>query len=306
MFGKTGAPELPMPSSLFISSHIQPYLVSHNPNLHLKKSSWKKAQKFLKEMSKEGFLTIRERGGEVVITSMNLSNPQVMQFELYDLPTVRKAKRDEETTTKKTGEMIEIRQLWKPTGKVSAVFEAVGKSKSGLYTAPEIREVLQLYIDREGLVDASNRRMVRLDSVLSAFVDTAQLCVGRDVLVERALKSSAQYHALGAGKPQRGPPPRVKVVTEKRQGNKVVMRIANLDAFGIDLGDVASELRVVCASSTSVGAAPGNLHAREVLVQGAHVGAVVACLWRRGVAQGHLDLADRAAKKNTAKASMAV
>lgn len=71
-----------------------------------------------------------------------------------------------------------------------------------------------------------------------------------------------------------------------RNNRRTVTSIINLESFGIDLEDLAEELKKACAGSASIqplqGASP-KLGLQEILVQGSQVKIVTEALLARGV-----------------------
>jgi len=67
-------PALPIPASLLYSAHILPNRPSYIPvgnrdEVVIAKSDWKKLGKWMKEVSKDGLIKIKETKGEVIVVS---------------------------------------------------------------------------------------------------------------------------------------------------------------------------------------------------------------------------------------------
>jgi translation initiation factor 2D len=67
-------PSLPIPASLLYSAHILPNRPSYIPvgnrdEVVISKSDWKKLGKWMKEVSKDGLIKIKETKGEVILIS---------------------------------------------------------------------------------------------------------------------------------------------------------------------------------------------------------------------------------------------
>ena len=168
--------------------------------------------------------------------------------------------------------------------------------------------MLNGYIDQKHLPNPSNRRLVKLDELLSTalFKSTSdpayKAYLPREALIERLYTSCSAYHTitsptLTTTKPKAGAPPQISVVIEKRQGNKTVTRIYNLEAFGVEPKALAEELQRVCAGSATVaqavGLKPGLL---EVLVQGTQTAAVAKVLEKKGLPKKLLSVTDKTHK----------
>lgn len=68
---------LPISASSLYTAYILPSRPRDGGmEVDIKKSSWKKLQKFLKVMEKSGLLKVKEQRGESTITSINWSHPR--------------------------------------------------------------------------------------------------------------------------------------------------------------------------------------------------------------------------------------
>lgn len=157
-----------------ISDHLIPYLPEQYTQYTFKKTSWKKAATFLKKhLEKEGIIKTKDRGGETIILSINWNHKFIAEFQPY----ARSRRPAEQAGTKDTApvnstpRMVEIRELYKPTGKVlRSILESQSKSyvhgaeeaygrKDELYNSVQIREALSEYINlNKELVDPRNPR----------------------------------------------------------------------------------------------------------------------------------------------------
>ena len=73
-------------------------------------------------MEKEGILKTKERSGDVVIISINWNHKLIKDFKPY--PLENKENKETKASTKEeesSGQMIQIQELFKPTGKVIKV-----------------------------------------------------------------------------------------------------------------------------------------------------------------------------------------
>jgi translation initiation factor 2D len=127
------AVSLPLTSSTFISSYLNPYLPEMYTQYNFKKTSWKKAAAFLKKyLEKEGVIKTKDRGGETVILSINWNHNLIVEFQPYHLgnkdahnPGVRNGPSSTAPT-----HMMQVRELFKPHGKA---FKALLESLSISY-----------------------------------------------------------------------------------------------------------------------------------------------------------------------------
>jgi translation initiation factor 2D len=178
------------------------------------------------------------------------------------------------------------------------------------YPASDLKSLLNSYIETKSLAQPNNKRLIKLDDVLSNALfastpaDTNELAKSkgiykRDQLAERLIAACSPYYRITAPsgeqqKPKSGQAPKISVVVEKRQAKKSVTRIFGLEPFGVDPKGLAEELQKVCAGSATVGQAvglkPGLL---EVMVQGSQSKVVEKALEKRGVPARFLTVLDK-------------
>ena len=73
---------------------------------------------------------------------------------------------------------------------------------------------------------------------------------------------------------------------EKRQGRKTITRLTGMELFGIDPEILASELKIMCASSTTVSPVVGVKSSQpqvEVMIQGSKLKEVCQSLTKYGI-----------------------
>lgn len=334
---ETGATNLdyPLTASGFISQLVTPFLppasqfnsalpsdVVH-PALHMKKTSWKNAGKFMKHLDKRKIIKTKTRNGnEVVVLDIDWDDEEVIKFTPYKLPIVKtdtssKPSSSTATTTSSTKEPVKVVELFKPTSKLSPIFEAIPADKHSYHTASSLRSLIDAYIEKEGLVNPKNKRLASLNPIIANTLlnerdDAAALAAGsikRDELAAKFVSLCSPYYVVLAKsedfdpkrhKAKSGKPPRVQILLEKRQGKKTVTRVWNLEPFGVVPGELADELSKACASSTSVnpvvGVSPKDPKF-EVMVQGNQKAAVEKALQSRGVEGRWIETVDKTGKK---------
>jgi translation initiation factor 2D len=207
---------------------------------------------------------------------------------------------------------LQILSYYKPTSKLQPLFASATKQ---LLTPPEVREMVTSYVEAENLVSETNKRLVKLDPILSNAVfdgsgklDKEVLTKGtvpRDALIDRVLHAMSTSYAIlrnssdpSNARAKSGAPPKVHITLETRSGNKTVTKVSGLEPYFINPRLLADELRKVCAGSTSVeplaGAAKKNEKpVEEVMVQGPQKDAVVKALERRGVDKRWVEVLDK-------------
>jgi hypothetical protein len=96
-----------------------PYLSQPYSEYTFKKTSYKKAATFLKKyMEKEGLMKTKDRSGEPVIQSINWNHKLITEFQPYPLEQKKVEKTVKESSTTIPTTMVQVRDLYKATGKV--------------------------------------------------------------------------------------------------------------------------------------------------------------------------------------------
>jgi translation initiation factor 2D len=330
-----------------MSELILPFLPTFTPaqtaSLQIKKTSWKNLKKFIKAMEKEQLLKSKDRnGGELVVLDIDFAERAFKDFTPYPLPRKEVAGGGKEGSAPDTaassggdpsvGQHLRRLVFYKPKEKLAPIFEP-SKSRYAsdswpspaltpsltvfsvrdTYSASELRSIVVTYLEAESLIVPTNKRLVKLNPVLSnAVFDTASSLdnevmakgtVPRDILIDRVLTLCTSQWAILRGdqskdevRPKTGAVPSVNILLETRSGNKVVTKLSGVEAYFIHPQPLAEELQKVCASATSVsqliGSSPKN-PVMEILVQGPQRDAVMKALEKRGVNRQWISVIDK-------------
>ena len=321
----------PLGQSFVMSTLIQPFLPTFTPEqsqqMQIKNTSWKNVKKFIKTMDKDLIIKSKEKDRhETIVLDIDFDDQAINNFKPYRLPkketmagtTVgrgEKATGNIDTGDDSVGQKLQVASYYRPTSKLQPLFEAGETGNKQFFTPPEVRELITTYIEKESLISATNKRLVRLNPVLGNAVfdgfgslDKEVLAKGtvpRDALIERVLGAMNKSYAIlrndadpSSVKTKSGAPPKVHITLETRSGNKTVTKVSGLEAYYINPRPLADELRKVCAGSTSVeplaGATKKNeKEVMEVMIQGPQKDAVVKALERRGVSAKWVEFLDK-------------
>ncbi|KAJ2503128.1 hypothetical protein GGH96_000571 [Coemansia sp. RSA 1972] len=294
--------QLPIAASTLFSTYMLPN-APRTAELDVKKSSYKKLAKFLKAMEKHGLLGLKDIRGEMHIKSLNWTHADLRAYTPYSVKHAAKA--DQTPVVEIQRSMIELEELLRVPPALRPLFDDVnGNPESGYMTRHQARSVLEAYIKKHSLVDARNPRNIRVDHLVCDGLltkdETAKLTFyARDKLQQRLQERMTLCTRLTiAGSPsvvRQGRPPTIDIVCEKKMGNKVVTRAMGLEVYGVDPASLAKELRVACASSTSVDPVPGKKTV-SVLVQGHQVKIMTRLLNDRGIPADLLKVTDKSGK----------
>lgn len=169
---ENAATVLPLSASSLYSAYIMPCRpLDVGAEIDIKKSSWKKLQKFLKAMDKSGLLKTKEQRGETILISVNWSYPSLQGLHKYktmEAISAQPTKEAEKQTSKpspqqqqqqQTSNQAEIVEIFKPLGTAMIkFFEEAKHDKDAMYTIPEVRAVVTDYIKIHNLADPQNQK----------------------------------------------------------------------------------------------------------------------------------------------------
>ena len=321
----------PINQSLVISNLVLPYLPIYTPgqaaSLHIKKTSWKNAKKFIKALDKQKLLKSKDRdGGECVIIDIDFDNETFTNFKPYKLPKKetqsaesggggggKAIAADSSPGDNSIGQKLQKINLFRPKESLSPIFEASNASVRGLYLPTELRPIIASYLESENLVSEKNKRLVNLNPILANAVFNgnssldreviAKGSVPRDALTDRILQACIPHWAIlrndetrESVKAKSGTAPKIQITLETRSGNKTVTKLSGVEVFHIGPQPLAEELQKACASSTSVGHLVGSSPknpVQEIMVQGPQKEAVVKALEKRGVNRQWIEVLDK-------------
>jgi translation initiation factor 2D len=336
--------DFPIKQSFVMSGLVQPYLPAFTKHdteaLQMKKTSWKTIKKFIKALNKEKLVVIKEWGNEATILDVDFTHRSLTGFQKYAIPTKSEPAGDAQPHRSDTsdadpslGQKLRVITTYKLPEKLRPLL-APGTDATTIRPASALRDIVNAYVEREGLAKPDNRRLVALDALIAHTLvtgthdgDAALLTRGaipRDALHDRVLAACAAFHTIlreppnGSSsdgppstaaaattttqKPKAGAAPKITITLETRGGNKTTTRVAGLPAYHVAPGPLAEELKRTCAGSAgverAVGAPGGDKAPRtDVVVQGPQREAVVAALARRGVEGRWVEVVDKTKKK---------
>lgn len=317
---ENAATVLPLSASSLYSAYVMPCRpIDVGTEVDIKKSSWKKLQKFLKAMEKAGLLKTKEQRGETMVISVNWSHPSLQELRKYKTmeaisaqPAKESAKQVNKPSPQKQQEVnqAEIQEMFKPLGNhMIKFFEEAKHDKDGMYTASEVRTVLTDYIKIHNLVDPQNQKMINIDPVLCDVILTKQEYntvnkLARDQILHRICTKMQPFHSIKLpGKEavlRKGQPKPVEITQEIRQGRKTVTKVTGVEGFGLDIDELSKELTKLCASSATYnpihGVSPKN-PLFEIMVQGPQIKNITELMISKGVPKRFIDTIDKTAKK---------
>eukprot|EP01134_Creolimax_fragrantissima_P006215 CFRG6215T1 len=295
---------LPMLVSSFFAVHMIPSRHPSTTALDIKGSSYKKIGKFLDQMEKEGIIKLQEQGkGVSVIVSVDRTHEALTEHRIC------KDSEDKANANARGGggikQELSVVDVYRPHQVLSFLFDEKMDLKSQYHTPTQLRQHIQAYAQKHGLISRTNPRNIVCDPYLGKL--TPNIEARLDDLCKLALTKCQSFHRVtlpdGSLVIRKGNFQPVEIVHEQRMGRKTVTLIRKLKAFEVPLSTFAKDLASVIASSTTVqSATAGNPDDQEVLAQGNAITAAVKLLSEKyGVNKKHIKVTDKTGKGSKKK-----
>ncbi|CAH1153646.1 unnamed protein product [Phaedon cochleariae] len=256
---------LPVLTSNFFKLNMLP-ICPPNRNLDIKKTSYKKLKPFLKKMSDEGLVTVKEiKGGVEAITLINKEHPRIQEFYLDP-----KDRPKNDIDDKEDPQITDVVETYMITQNVLPIFE--GHRKGDTIQASQIRQYVTKYVKDNNLQDETNNRLVRPRNVLATVCKTEHPVMWEEV-IEKVCAAMKSCYKVKSGNEEilnKGKVSPITISVSVRSGNKKVTLIDNLELFGVRITEFAKECQHGVAASTSISRPPGKKY-DQLLVQGNQV-----------------------------------
>uniref|UniRef100_A0A6P7G8M2 Eukaryotic translation initiation factor 2D n=1 Tax=Diabrotica virgifera virgifera TaxID=50390 RepID=A0A6P7G8M2_DIAVI len=257
--------KLPVLTSNFFKLDMLP-ICPPTKNLDIKKTSFKKLKPFLKKMSEEGLVTIKEvKTGVETITAVNKDHPKYQAF--YLTPEERPKKDTNETENVPSTNVIESFVI---TDSVVPIFD--GHRKGDTVQLIDVRKYISKYVKENNLQDAENEKLIKPKEALARICKTEHSVAWEEV-IEKVCAAMKNAYKVKSGVEEiqgKGKVSPIMLSVSVRSGNKKVTLIDNLELFGIRINDFAKECQHGVAASTSISRPPGKKY-DQLLVQGNQV-----------------------------------
>lgn len=290
--------DIPITSSNFMSNHVYKNLpVLDSKYKNIKKTSWKKTGKFLRQMAKSEYLQVKGKDDDLTVTGlMSKQNKLIENFVPHKIETIKPKSNDSD---KKNKNELKLIQLYQPTEKYRMLFNKLNRDYYELLTINEVKDLLNSYIKFADLVVEKNPKMVKVDDTLKKIIPESP--VARSDIVQKFIKYFTKKFVIA--KPDQniedcqlytGELPKIRVVCETKIGRKTITRVANYEKFYIKPHVLNDDLRTLCSGSTTY---EETREGTEVIVQGPHFKAINDYLIGKGVPGNRIDFEDKSKKK---------
>ncbi|KAL4110620.1 hypothetical protein PRIC1_002311 [Phytophthora ramorum] len=296
--------ELPMLASSFHANVLLPCRRA-GVSLNIKHSSFKKLSVFLKGMAAYGLLAVADQDGVLSITAMDKRHPDVLSHEAYQ--TAEEAQQEELAAANKAAGL----PAFVPGQYAPEVEESIGLSPAlktllpsilpgsvagqplqKYWSSTEIRDLVNQYVESQGLVDAGNKKFIRLNGPFTDALYGKKIPAGgypdrlaRPEVLNLLLSKCTHYHRIKlfpthAAKFHGGNlrPLAIHAEKLKRRNNTTVTSMAFYQQFGIDGAVFAKEAQKKWGCSAAVQASEDKSKGEEIQIHGQMVNEVLEYL----------------------------
>lgn len=300
----------PLSSSQFMDQLVQNLATDHS-DVNIKKSSWKKAAKFLKAMEKDGFLKLKGKGDDLTVVEVAKSsnNDTLKGFVPYKVKKPAKKSPSESSSNGKAAGSLILEHYYKPTSVLRPLYNSLDLELDAYYTTKELRKHLDQYIDKEQLVNPADKSTIIVNDFLSKIIPGNKNLVKRSQLLAPFEKQFSSFYTIskpgqsnGSLKKLRGTPPKVHIVIETKIGRKTITRVFNFETYGVDAEELSAELKLKCSGSATIRPNVQSPKIIEVVVQGSHSQKAVELLTTKfGLNPNWIDSEDKSKKSKKKK-----
>ncbi|KAJ0395496.1 hypothetical protein P43SY_002468 [Pythium insidiosum] len=277
--GKVKDKQLPMLASTFHAAVLLPSRPA-DVSLNIKQTTHRKLSVFLKAMAQRGLLHVSEKDGEARAASglgvQAAPAPGTFAPDVQEFFGLSQA----------------LRTLLSHDPTHAEAFAPALRQRH--FTAPQVRELIAQYVEREALVDPLDKRFVRLNGPLtdafffgnkqSAYPDRVQ----RADLLKILLDKCPRYHRICLfpghdAKMRSGGLRRIEISADKskRHANSTITTVAFYEPFGIDGAAFAREAQKRWGCHATTQRSEDKAKGEEIKVQGQMVSEVLDFLASR-------------------------
>lgn len=293
--------KLPLIVAIFYPTYVLKQAEVDNNSITIKDTTFKKVSTFMKKMSEEGFVVIREESkGVEKIHSINFDHP-----ELATVAVTRTKAVVEENHNLILTKMTE---LYLVNDETKGIFSKVGVKEGDSLDSTQIKNYVKDYTAREKLIDNQTKR-VTLNPILKEICGIPEevqepSSIDLDQLIRTVTqKMTETFEMRSSTAPQMkgGKKPIIQISTATRSGNKKVTMIRNLDSYGINMAEFSKTCKIGAQASVSITKIPGT-NLDQFQIQGNHVKFIYDLLAEKfGVAKGNISGLEFAKKDKTKK-----
>ncbi|XP_070496816.1 eukaryotic translation initiation factor 2D [Chironomus tepperi] len=259
---------------LYVQKQVQP-----NPDkpITVKDTSYKKLSTFMKKMSDEGFIVVREENkGVEKIISINYDHPELISH----IPQKPNNSTDDANKNSETSShllLTKMTELYVVNDSTKKLFNSLGVADGKALDKLEIKNYVKDYVSRNKLINATTKEVI-LNDVL------VEICVGKRendepismklenviAIVQSQMNETFEMRSQAGGLAKGGKRAIIQITTATRMGNKKVTLVSNLESFGINIESFSKACKVGVQASTAMTKVPGT-NINQFQIQGNHV-----------------------------------
>lgn len=220
---------------LYVQKQVQP-----NPDkpITVKDTSYKKLSTFMKKMSDDGFINVREENkGVEKIISINYDHPEIISH----IPR-KPNKTEDDASAEGTSHLLltKMTELYVVDEKTKKLFNSLGVADGKALDKMQIKNYVKDYVARNKLINMLTKG-VTLDDVLIEICavqkendDTILVMNIEQVIaiVQSQMNSTFEMRSQAGPQMKGGKKPIIQLTTATRMGNKKVTLVSNLEAYG--------------------------------------------------------------------------
>lgn len=242
---------LPILTSSFYRTYVLP---EAKCDIEIKQTKYKKVSAFLKTMSDEGFIVVREETkGVDKIFSIDFEHPELVDF----IPATTTT--NDDSKEKETLFHSSMAELYLVTDEVLPFFTKFDYKRNEGMVIGNVRKLLREYCQKNQLpfTDLSRKYTV-LDECLKGICDgmeSASLDEMNNILLR---KMKHTYEMVGVNELKQSNKPVIQITVAKRSGNKNVTLVKNLENYGIILTEFIKLCKQGAAASTTIVKVPSE------------------------------------------------
>ena len=259
---------------LYVQKQAQP-----NPDkpITVKDTSYKKLSTFMKKMSDEGFIVVREENkGVEKIISINYDHPELISH------TPQKPNKSEDDANKNSETsshllLTKMTELYVVNDSTKKLFNSLGVADGKALDKLEIKNYVKDYVARNKLINPTTKE-VELNDVL------VEICIGNRendepilmklenviAIVQSQMDETFEMRSQSGGQAKGGKRAVIQITTATRMGNKKVTLVSNLESFGINIESFSKACKIGVQASTAMTKVPGT-NINQFQIQGNHV-----------------------------------
>lgn len=259
---------------LYVQKQVQP-----NPDkpITVKDTRYKKLSTFMKQMSDDGFITVREETkGVDKIISVNYDHPELLTHRPKK-PDSSNQQNDNKAETTSHLLLTKMTELYVVNDATKKLFNSLAVAEGKALDSVQIKNYVKDYVGRNKLLNVLTKE-VTLDDTL------VEICVGKresneaiTMSIEKItgsvlslMDNTFEMRSQSGPQMKGGKKPIIQLTTATRSGNKKVTLVSNLEPYGINISEFSKACKIGVQASTSITKVPGT-NIDQFQIQGNHV-----------------------------------